>query len=253
MNDNQLTIQTSESSLPATIESGFPELAASADINLLNEAARIREQFASIKTPEKEIWTRPGPGETTLYFVRRDYMARILTEKLPGWSWMIVDRTVVQFPANVLISTKAAYDVVVHGRLICHVTTKDGGRMPIIIDAIGGHRVERTESGGIMEAGDAFKSADDDAFKKACEKWGIARDIYRVKEMKREELIERRKNALLEAMQKLLQTQRIEIKEQVEKLYDRVAELVSDDNLLYKTPVSPIIEEIQSIIGAENE
>jgi len=261
MNDeNEVIVHSSSPSLPSTTDSGLSELVATADAKLLQRAAEIRKQFKQEETPQKDIYERLGPidkqtGEQiTLYYVRREYMADKLTEKLPGWSWMIVNSTTVQFPPNGVITTKAAYDVVVHGRLVCFVTAEDGGRMPVIIDAMGGHRVERTDFGGIMEAGDAFKAAADDAFKKACEQWGIARDIYRVKEIKREKKIERRREALEAAMKELSESQIIDASQKSQELFERMADLAADDNELYSATtqeVKSLLIQVKLLLGQE--
>ena len=258
--ESELIVHSGAPSLPSTTDSGLHDLVAMADAKLLHRAAEIREQFRREGTPEKDIYERTGPidretgEETTLYYVRREYMANRLTKKLPGWSWMIVDSTTVQFPSNGIVTTKAAYDVVVHGRLICFVTTEEGGRMPVILDAMGGHRVERTDSGGILEAGDAFKAAADDAFKKACEQWGIARDIYRMKEVKRERRIEHRRRAFQAAMKELSNSKAIDDTQRAQELFERMADLISDDNELYLATtqeVKSLLLQVKSLLGQE--
>ena len=125
----------------------------------------IREHAKRIKkrtTPKNVIYQRKGPkdkitGENImLSYIKQGYMSNVLDNEYPGWSWEV--QRIEQFGATCSVT----------GTL----TVFDNG-MIRRISGVGNHPIS-------LDAAnlDYTKSAETDAFKRACSRLGIGFDIY---------------------------------------------------------------------------
>lgn len=135
------------------------------DVPSFDDVDGLRNWLSSHKTPLSMVETRPGRGGETFYYVRHQYITRILNE-ICGHDWDF----------EVKRERLDEDRVTVLGRLTLRV-----GPHTIVKEQFGGHDVERynsgNKSGQPLSMGDAFKSAASDALKKCASLIGLGVDL----------------------------------------------------------------------------
>ena len=128
------------------------------------QAEQLAEPFDDIL-----IYQRSVGGRSFDYVAVAEYIARL--NKVLGtgnWNYEILKCDV---------QPEYKDSVVAHVR----VTANVDGTMAVK-EAYGGAKVKMMKSGGVMDLGNDFKSASSDAFKKACQGFGIALHLARSEE-----------------------------------------------------------------------
>ena len=120
------------------------------------------------RTPQEFVKTRKGRGGKTLSYVEGGYVVARLNQVFGplNWSWEEMRRE----SSDRKVEKSSSGEVTVHGRLT-------------IIDHIKGYKVWKEADGqhpihDNVPLGDAYKSANTDALKKAASLFGIAMDVY---------------------------------------------------------------------------
>ena len=128
------------------------------------QAEQLAEPFDDIL-----IYQRSVGGRSFDYVAVAEYIARL--NKVLGtgnWNYEIL---------QCHVQPEYKDSVVAHVRVTANV---DG--TTAIKEAYGGAKVKMMKSGGVMDLGNDFKSASSDAFKKACQGFGIALHLARSEE-----------------------------------------------------------------------
>lgn len=129
---------------------------------------KIREFYDKIElepTPEEFIDKRPDGFD----YVEIEYFRRRLNKEVLWWNWHYVNHEVIANKAVIYIG-RLEYAIEIEGKIFVKNIVGCGGSVFQF----------SSSTGNILPPGNAIKSADADAFKKACNNGlGIANDVYR--------------------------------------------------------------------------
>ena len=132
-------------------------------------ADKTQAEYLAEPFDETLIYNRSIGGRSFDYVAVAEYIARMNKVLGPGnWNYEIL---------KCHVQPEYKDSVIAHVRVTANV---DG--QVSVKEAYGGAKVKMMKSGGVMDLGNDFKSAVSDAFKKACQGFGIALHLARNEE-----------------------------------------------------------------------